>query len=53
MLTTQQSADRWGVKQHTVVIWILRGKIKAEKFGRDWMISEGTEKPTDKRKGPK
>lgn len=29
--------------------WILTGRLPAEKWGRDWMIPEGTPRPEDKR----
>jgi excisionase family DNA binding protein len=48
MLTTQQAAKLWGVKEITVIKWIKRGKLKAEKHGRDWAIPE-QDKPKDRR----
>jgi excisionase family DNA binding protein len=49
-LTCKQYADKHGLKEKTVRQWINRGKLKAEKHGRDWAIPEGTEKPKDRRK---
>lgn len=41
MLTTKQAADRLGLtRSKTVVEYIRRGLIKAERFGRDYAISE-------------
>jgi excisionase family DNA binding protein len=48
-LTVKQYADLCGVKVRTVQQWINRGKLKAKKFGRDWMIPE-QEIPKDRRK---
>jgi excisionase family DNA binding protein len=48
-LTCKDFAKRHGVTIRTVQAWINRGKLKAEKFGRDWMIPE-QDKPKDRRK---
>ena len=49
VITTQQAADKWGVKQKIVIQWIDRGRLKAQKFGPVWMIPANAEKPKDKR----
>ncbi len=38
MKTTQQTADLLGLAQSTIRVYIMRGKIKATKVGRDWVI---------------
>lgn len=49
-ITTRQAADKWGVSRKTVLAWISRGKLpEAQKFGRDWLIPNDTQKPTDRR----
>lgn len=40
MLTTREAADRLGLKPRSVVQFIRRGLIAAEKRGRDYFISE-------------
>lgn len=40
MLTTTQAATVLGLEPRTVSKFIRRGVLKAEKFGRDWMIAE-------------
>ncbi len=51
MLTTQQAADKWGVKRMTVIVWIGRGKIPGvKKFGNVWMIPPSAPKPKDGRR---
>lgn len=41
MLTTKQAAKRLGIKSHRSVINLIkRGQLKAEKFGRDWLVDE-------------
>lgn len=38
MLTTKDAAARLGVTARAVSLLIRSGAIKAQKFGRDWMI---------------
>ena len=38
MLTTKAAADRLGITARAVALLIQRGILKAEKFGRDYMI---------------
>lgn len=38
MLTTREAADRLGLKPRSVVQFIKRGLIAAEKRGRDYLI---------------
>lgn len=38
VLTTTQAAERIGVSPDTLQSQIRRGKIAAERFGRQWMI---------------
>lgn len=40
MLTTREAADRLGLKPRSVVQFIKRGLIAAEKRGRDYLIEE-------------
>jgi excisionase family DNA binding protein len=37
-LTTQQAAGKLGVTRRRVLAMIKAGRLKGEKFGRDWMI---------------
>lgn len=41
-LTTAEAADRLKLQQITVRKHIQRGNIKAERYGRDWLISEAS-----------
>ena len=44
-------AERWGISVHRVQELCKNGKIEgAVRFGRDWMIPENAQKPTDGRK---
>lgn len=48
--TVNEIAEKWGLKARTVQIMCANGRIDgAVKFGRDWAIPAGAEKPTDKR----
>jgi excisionase family DNA binding protein len=38
--TTSTIAKQLGVKPDTVLKWIVRGKLKATKVGRDWVIED-------------
>lgn len=38
--TANQVADRLRFAKSTIRVYIMQGKIKATKFGRDWMISQ-------------
>jgi len=40
MLTTNQAAARVNVARVTILKWIERKHLPAEKFGRDWIIQE-------------
>ena len=40
MLTTSQAAALVNVARVTILKWIARGDLPAEKIGRDWMIKE-------------
>jgi len=40
MLTTKEAAEILGVNRSRVRQLILAGRLKAEKFGRDWLINE-------------
>lgn len=54
MLTTQQAADILGVSRKMVQSLIKRGRLPAEKIGRDWMIrKEDVEKHERGKPGPK
>jgi excisionase family DNA binding protein len=48
-LTAAQYAAYVGVTPRRARAWIAEGRIPAEKFGRDWMIPEGTPRPADNR----
>jgi excisionase family DNA binding protein len=47
--TVNQFARKHSVAERTVRAWISKGKIPAQKFGRDWMIPADTPKPADGR----
>ncbi len=49
MLTVKQYATLHSVDERTVRAWIAQKKIKAEKFGRDWMIQDNEPRPIDRR----
>lgn len=38
-LTTAQAAKRVGVTRRAILKWIERGRLPAEKHGRDWSIN--------------
>lgn len=40
MYTTKELAQRLGLAESTVRVYIMRGIIKAKKHGRDWFISQ-------------
>lgn len=40
MLTTKQAAAILGIAARTVKDYCQDGKLKAQKFGRDWLIEE-------------
>ena len=40
-MTTEQAAAICKVKRGTIIQWIRREKLKAEKRGRDWHITPG------------
>lgn len=40
MLTTKQAAEQLGVDGRSVVKLISRGRLRAVKLGRDWLIEE-------------
>lgn len=37
-VTTTQAAERLGITRHAVIALIKRGSLKAEKFGKSWII---------------
>lgn len=47
--TVKEFAEKHSVAERTVRAWISKGKIPAQKFGRDWMIPIDTPKPPDGR----
>lgn len=40
MLTTKQAAAILGIAARTMKDYCYRGRIKATKYGRDWLIAE-------------
>lgn len=49
-LTIKKIAEKWNVTPRRIQKMCLDGRIPgARKFGRDWAIPVGTEKPTDAR----
>lgn len=57
MLSTKEAAQRLGLKSTGAVRQlILSGTLKAEKFGRDWMVDEQSVeeyRTSDRKRGPK
>lgn len=50
VLNVDSYAYLCNVDTRTVRAWIARGKLpQAQKFGRDWMIPNGTPRPEDRR----
>ncbi len=48
--TVNELAAEWGVNPRTIQTMCTDGRIcGAVKFGRDWAIPEGTERPIDNR----
>lgn len=53
-LTAQEAAERLGVHRQVIYHWIHQGRLKAEKFGRDWMVdAESVENFERLKPGPK
>ena len=40
MITTVEAARRLGITRQRVLELLRTGRIKASKFGRDWMVDE-------------
>lgn len=40
ILTTDEVAAKMNVKRRTVQTWIADGKLKATKWGRDWIVTQ-------------
>ena len=53
-IRASEAAERWGISVHRVQELCKNGKIEgAVRFGRDWMIPEGAQKPADGRRKSK
>ena len=49
-VTVKEISAKWNLKARTVQMMCSEGKLAgAVKFGRDWAIPAGMEKPIDKR----
>ena len=49
-VTVKEIAERWEISTRRVRVMCSEGRIDgAEKVGRDWLIPEGTKKPSDAR----
>jgi len=49
-MTTQEAANKWGIKVRRVQALCENGKVKnAKRLGHMWVIPIGTEKPVDGR----
>lgn len=50
-MTVQQAAAKWDVTPRQIQLWCKTGKlIGAQKWNRDWVISENVERPPKKHK---
>ena len=50
MITAQEAAQKWGISLRRVQDYCKKGRITgAEKFGLNWMIPEGAQRPADGR----
>lgn len=48
--TINEIAEKWGITSRRIRTMCINGQIEgAAKFGREWAIPVGTEKPVDKR----
>jgi excisionase family DNA binding protein len=52
MLTTREAADRLGIQARSVVQLIRRGRLKAEKRGRDYLIEAAEVKRYEQERQP-
>ena len=51
MITAQEAAQKWDVSLRRVQDYCKKGRIEgAERFGLNWMIPEGAQRPADGRK---
>jgi len=49
-MTTQEAADKWGIKVRRVQALCEKGKVQnAKRLGHIWAIPNGTPKPVDGR----
>ncbi len=49
-MTIQCASARWGISERRIQTLCTTGRLEgAQKFGRQWAIPEGTEKPDDAR----
>ena len=49
-MTTQEAANKWGIKVRRVQALCENGKVQnAKRLGHMWIIPEGTPKPIDGR----
>jgi len=49
-MTTQEAADKWGIKIRRVQTLCEHGKVQnAKRLGHMWVIPKGTSKPIDGR----
>lgn len=49
-MTIQCASARWGISERRIQTLCMTGRLEgAQKFGRQWAIPEGTEKPDDAR----
>ena len=48
-MTTYEAAIKWGISNITVRGMCNKGRVPAEKTGRDWFIPIDTPKPVDRR----
>jgi hypothetical protein len=54
MLTTSETAERWGCSRQRVLQLLLQGRIpRATKSIRGWQIPDNAKRPDNRKRGPK
>lgn len=49
-ITIQEAAEKWGITSRRIQVLCAEGRVKgAIKFGRQWAIPNGSDKPDDAR----
>jgi excisionase family DNA binding protein len=40
LFTPKDVAERVGVSHYTVILWLRRGRLKGQRYGRAWRVKE-------------